>query len=379
MDKIAIVVVAYNRADSVARLLRSLEHAHYGTDKPSLIISIDKSDSDSVERFADQYVWPNGEKIVRKHDKNMGLRNHMLSLGEWFEQFDALIILEDDIVVSPCFYVYTKQCVNKYQNNPRIAGISLYGFEVNYQTSLPFQPYKDEHDIYFMNCAMSWGEVWMKESWSKFYSWYLEHTDFTPSPSIPDRILQWSPSSWLKYHTRYCIENNLFFVHPYYSLTTNYADKGVHNNNAKSSAMQTNLLRGKKDAFVLPDSIDDAVVYDGFFENKRLYSALNLKEDDCCLDLCGTRGNREKKRYWLTTVKTNFKIVKSFGMQYRPIEVNVFDSEEGSQIFLYDTGCSSYNPGISSQAVLFSCHLDYVSLLLKKIGLKGLIKNLWNL
>lgn len=378
MKELAIIVVAYNRTDSVTRLLKSLEKAFYGSDRPSLIISVDKSNTDAVERFADKYVWPHGEKIVRKHEENMGLRNHMLSLGEWFDRFEALVILEDDIVVSPCFYEYTKQCVSKYHNNPKIAGISLYSYEVNYQTELPFQAYKDEHDAYFMNCAVSWGEVWMKDSWRKFYTWYLDHMDFPPSPSIPDRIMQWKPSSWLKYHTRYCIENNLFFVHPYYSLSTNYADPGVHNYNAKSTSIQTNLIRGNKESFFLPDSIDDAVVYDGFFENKKLYSALNLSESDCCLDLCGTRGNRENKRYWLTTVKTNFKIVKSFGLRYRPIEVNILEGVDGNDIYLYDTNCQSHPFGISSQAVLFSYHIDYVSLLLKKIGYKVLIKTVWN-
>lgn len=377
MDKIAIVVVAYNRTDSVARLLHSLEHAYYGPNKPSLIISIDKSNSDVVERFADKYEWPYGEKIVRKHEQNLGLRNHMLSLGEWFDCFDALVILEDDIVVSPCFYEYTKQCVQKYQNNPQIAGISLYGFEVNYQTSMPFQAYKDENDAYFMNCAMSWGEVWMRDSWKKFYSWYLEHTDFTPSSSIPERIQQWSPSSWLKYHTRYCIENNLYFVHPYYSLTTNNAEQGVHNKNASSTSMQTNLQRGKKYSFTLPELDENAIRYDGFFENKKLYSILNLSEEKCCLDLCGTNGNRQKKRYWLTTVKADFKIVKSFGLQYRPIEVNIFENVAGQEIFLYDTECHSHPAGFSTKSMLFLYHIDYISQLLKRIGLKGLLKQLF--
>ena len=131
MSNIAIVTVAYNRSDSLARLLNSLERAYYGQESPTLIISIDKSNTDVVERFADEYSWPHGEKMVRKHEQNLGLRNHMLSLGEWFDKYDALVILEDDIVVSPSFYIYTRQCVNKYSSDANIAGISLYGFEVN--------------------------------------------------------------------------------------------------------------------------------------------------------------------------------------------------------------------------------------------------------
>ena len=89
MNKIAIIAVTYNRIDSLTRLLKSLENAEYGDERPTLIISIDKSKTDAVEKFADDYHWPHGERIVRKHEKNLGLRNHMMSLGEWFEKFDT--------------------------------------------------------------------------------------------------------------------------------------------------------------------------------------------------------------------------------------------------------------------------------------------------
>ena len=140
MNKIAIIVVTYKRIDSLKRLLNSLEKAYYDNERPTLIISIDKSDSDNVEVFADSYNWPLGEKIVRKHDKNMGLRNHMMSLGEWFSKFETLIVLEDDLVVSPCYYSYTRQASDKYMGDEKIAGISLYSFATNYQTMFAFIP-----------------------------------------------------------------------------------------------------------------------------------------------------------------------------------------------------------------------------------------------
>ena len=194
---IAIVTVAYNRVDSLSRLLSLLDGAYYEDNNVTLIISVDKSKTDVVERFADDYQWKHGEKIVDKHDKNLGLRPHMMSLGKWFDRFDALVILEDDIVVSPNFYNYACQTVAKYSVCPDIAGISLYGFSVNYQMGIPFEPVKDEHDAYFMQCAMSWGEIWMRDSWQKFYDWYLQHQDFSVIPELPQRICSWNQKSWL--------------------------------------------------------------------------------------------------------------------------------------------------------------------------------------
>lgn len=333
---IAIVAVAYNRLDALKQLIASLEKAYY--EEPiTLIISIDKSDTEIVESFADNYVWAYGEKIVDKHNKNLGLRAHMMSLGKWFDLFDAIIVLEDDIVVSPNYLNFTKQAVEKYHNCDDIAGIGLYSFSVNYQTNNLFQPVRDEHDVYFMNCAMSWGEVWMRESWLLFYEWYEKHQVFNPTNYLPQSICRWNQKSWLKYHTRYCIENNKFFVYPYTSLSTDCGYAGEHNDGKASSIFQVSLQNGNKRNYALPDFGENAVYYNGFFENIALYGVLGFSEENLCLDLNGEINNRTNKRYWLTTKVRDYKIVKSFGLSFRPIEANVLFNYSGSDIFLYDT------------------------------------------
>ncbi len=338
---IAIVAVAYNRIDSLSRLLDSLDKAYYYECKPTLIISVDKSNTTEVEEFADKYKWNHGEKIVDKHEKNLGLRTHMMSLGKWFDSFDAIVVLEDDIVVSPNYYTYTCQTIEKYQDCDEVAGISLYGFNVNYQTVIPFVPIKDEHDTYFMNCAMSWGEIWMRDSWMQFYNWYEKHQDFPVLPHLPYSICSWNQKSWLKYHTRYCIEENKYFVHPYYSLTTNYNDVGEHGSGV--TVFQVPTQQGMIKRYCLPDFNEAAVRYDGFFEKKALFKCLGYLEDELCLDLQGGNHNQTGKRYWLTTVVANYKILKSFGLCYRPIEMNVMLETPGHQIFLYDTSVIEKN------------------------------------
>ena len=157
--ELAIVAVAYNRIDSLSRLLDSLDKAYYNNERVTLIISVDKSNTEQVELFADKYEWSHGDKVVDKHRENLGLRNHMLSLGKWFNDYDALIVLEDDIVVSPDFYNYSMQTSLRYQNVNDVAGISLYSFETNYQTGCPFVPIKDENDVYFMNWRFSASKI----------------------------------------------------------------------------------------------------------------------------------------------------------------------------------------------------------------------------
>ena len=372
--RIAIVTVTYNRTDSLKRLLSSLEQANYEHEEPTLIISVDKSKTEEVEKFADNYFWPYGKKIVRKHEQNLGLRNHMMSLGEWFENFDALVVLEDDIIVSPCFYTYVRQATNKYMGSMDVCGISLYSFSRNYQTRLPFTPLSSEYDGFFMNCAMSWGEEWMKPQWNEFYNWYLNHQEFPIEPHLPELICRWK-KSWLKYHTKYCIETNKYFLFPYVSLSSNNGDIGVHVGAGHKWGFQVSLQYGQKNSYRFPDKVSEAVCYDGFFENKALYEALGIKEEDCCIDLCGTQCNRLKKRYWLTLVKTDFPLVKSYALTLRPLEASVINGEPGNEVFLYDTGNREYKCQTSKLLVKYLYNIEEISMFVHQYGWKNFIKD----
>lgn len=329
---IPICCITYNRKNSLERLLKSLDAAIYD-EEVTLIISVDKSDSDEVERYSDAYQWTHGKKLVIKHDTNLGLRKHILSCGELLKEYEAMIVLEDDITVAASFYRYAKQCVERFSDDMQCAGISLYSFQRNYQNRLPFIPLRTDSDVYKMSCAQSWGQVWMREQWFEFMKWYNDNSDeFEESPLLPKTICRWPKSSWLKYHTRYCIEKNKYFIYPYVSLSTNNGDVGVHADK-RFSSFQTQLQFGEKKEFLLNPEIH----YDGFFENTQLYKYLGINKNEICIDLYGEKSNREKKRYWLTGKRENFKVINSYALDLIPWEMNIIDERKGYGIFLYDT------------------------------------------
>lgn len=329
---IAICIIAYNRIDSLKRVLNSLERSYY--DEPvTLIISIDKSDTTLVEDFAKQYNWKQGKKRIIAHSENLGLRKHVLKCGDLLDEYDALIVLEDDISVAPSFFYYAKQCVEKYADDENIAGISLYNFPLNYQNQLPFYPLHSDSDVYLMQCAQSWGQVWMKKQWFAFKDWYTEHSEeFGELPYLPKAICNWPKSSWLKYHSRYCIEENKYFVYPYVSLSTNNADVGTHYSGT-TTLFQSQLLYGEKKFF----NLNPTIYYDGFFENELLSDYFQVEKDDICVDFYGEKGNRLTKRYWLTREKKSYKIVSSYSLSYKPYEFNIINNVKGQEVFLYDT------------------------------------------
>jgi len=351
--KIAVICVAYNRADSLTRLLQSLEQASY-PEAVTLIISIDKSKTDAVERMADSYQWPHGEKRVAKHEQNMGLRRHMLSLGKYFDEFDALIVLEDDVTVATSYYHYARQCVEKYFGDSRIAGISLYSFSANYQTYLPFIPSQSQYDVYLMNCAQSWGEVWMKPQWQTFLKWYEHHSETFSLEHLPQCLNSWPASSWLKYHTRYCIEEDKYFVYPYASLSTNNADPGVNHHGHSDTFFQAVMQVTLKTSYRLSDVNEQEIRYDGFFQPKFLAKYLDVADDELCVDLFSEKPSCLFRRYLLSNRPLPFKVVKSYALHLRPVEMNVMCNRTGNELWLYDTTVAGPSPAAPDRYLAYT-------------------------
>ena len=166
MKKIAIILVCYNRINGLRRLCKSLLEAnYYNQSDVTLIFSIDNSGSTLIYVFAKDFNWPFGEKLISHFDERQGLKKHVLQCGDYTEIFDAVLVLEDDIIVSYSFFSYASQAIDYYWDNDNIAGISLYAFQKNWlKWHLRFEPYKNQYDTFFMKIAQSWGQVWTKKA-----------------------------------------------------------------------------------------------------------------------------------------------------------------------------------------------------------------------
>lgn len=343
-QKYAVLVVAYNRLESLKRVLGSLEKANYLGEKVTLIISVDKSNTKEVEDYAQQYVWKNGNKIVYTYPERLGLRNHIISCGNLLKDFDAMAILEDDTLVSPLFYSYLKQSVQFYENQNEIAGISLYNHQWQIDSDRPFNAANNRYDNYYLQYAQSWGQIWMKKQWFDFINWYNNNkeTSFLET-TLPGNLQKWPESSWLKYHIKYCIETNKYFVYPYVSLSTNFTDVGQHNL-IKSTKYQVllNFDTVKDYKFVrLEDK--NAVIYDAFFERVGLEKELNLPPKSLTVNLYGKKKTYLERQFLLTTKIYDYNIVKTFGLDLKPHEMNILFNIQGNDIKLYDTSVKKKN------------------------------------
>src|SRR5690554_5034928 len=142
-----LIVVAYNREHALQRLLDSLQAADYqGRQNINLIISIDYSGDNNVQRCAEQFNWKHGDKRLIVYRERQGLRQHILNCGDLTTVYKSAIILEDDLFVSPHFYEYSVQAAKFYNSDARIAGISLYTMRRNETASRPFESVADGSD-----------------------------------------------------------------------------------------------------------------------------------------------------------------------------------------------------------------------------------------
>ncbi|TVQ07556.1 MAG: hypothetical protein EA359_00065 [Balneolaceae bacterium] len=328
----AIIIPAYQRPYALRLLLDSLNAAHYPSSEIPLIISLEKDSTKEVIELAENFAFKSGTKTVIKSEKKLGLKNHILSCGDYSSEFDSVIVLEDDLMVAPGFYQFAKSALNFYQNNENIAGISLYSQRFNETALLPFEPQPSSWPVYFLQLASSWGEAWTSGQWSDFKSWLsnYEKSGNQKLAFMPENMQKWPANSWKKVFNQYLIERGKLFVYPYQSYITN--NSGFGGTNIKKSA--GNLLQvpisshyGSGGAnFSFPDFGKDSVFYDAFMEYKLPsdQTLSNILTKDIELDLYGQKTNAVlKTKKFFISPKTGPTPLLSFPLRMKPIELNI--------------------------------------------------------
>ena len=336
--KPVIVAVAYKRAKSLRRLLKTVGAADYDEDSVTLIISIDYcSDNADVIDAANEFEWKHGDKIVKTHEQNLGLKTHIIECGDYSLKYGAVIILEDDQAVAPSFYRYVKTAHEYYQNDSRVAGVSLYSHEWNGYVGRKFQPYKTDGDVYFGQFSCTRGQSWTKEQWIGFKNWITKNDDIKRDELLPPIMYDWK-KSWGKFFSRYIVEQGKYYVMPYKPVSTVFGETGTNTVNREYD-VQVALYCGHGAFDFIP--FEKGQHYDIFFENMALKDVIarryHVDRESVAIDLYACPGREYgDKQYVLTTRKLNRHVVDCFALDVRPHEMNVIWDIKGDTLKLYD-------------------------------------------
>ena len=194
---------------------------------------------------------------------------------------------------------------------------------------------KNGADVYAIQSVSTWGEAWNERMWKGFREWYKANNVDWDNLDVPEEEKKWK-NAWSKFFDAYLVKTNRYSIFPDVSLATNFSDAGVHSGtNNDSLRFQSTLQYGNSDYVTLP--FEQLLKYDAHFNSLNLFDVLNIKRDELCIDLYGNRENRYNKRYYLSVQRKPFKVIRSYGLVMRPIELNVIYDQAGFDIFLYDT------------------------------------------
>lgn len=347
-----IVVVGYNRIDSLKALLASLVSAEYEEDKVDLVISVDKSGiQEDILRSLDDFVWPYGECSIRAFSEKQGLRKHILSCGDLTDNYDAVAVFEDDIIVSTQYYKYLKYTLKAYCDCPEIAGISLYSYAINEFCGEPFIPSYNGYDTFLMQVAQSWGQCWTKKMWRGFRDWIDNDKEELEIDSyMPQVVFEWGKSSWKKNYMAYIVKNNLFFVYPYHSYTTNCSLAGEHRREDTTN-YQVPLAENINSISCAP--VNKAIKYDVFFERIGV-TISNHFMPDCKIgiDFYGLRKDYSEFDILISRQLLPYKVLRTIGLRFKPYERNIEALLEGNGLYVYDLSISAEPPKNSDNKYL---------------------------
>lgn len=326
-----IIIVAYNRPQSLLNLLHSISKAKYYSDVDvTLIVSIDYSGNNEVYDVAQNFLWKYGKKQIISHPERLGLKKHIISCGELSQKFGTVIILEDDVLVSPSFYYYAVEIITRYYSDDKIAGYGLYQYENNEASNLPHSVIEEGFDSYFMKVPCSSGQIWTDMQWHAFKTWLNEGQYITEYDYIPNNVKAWPETSWKKYFWKYLVDKDKYFTFPTKSFTTNSGDAGEHHKEV--TIIHQSHLNLKKENFNFPDFDQTLNVYDQFFEILPIKCKISdLYKNNVEIDLHGTKDNHLIKKDFCISTRYCKKSIQNISFAVFPVQLNLvigdFDSE----------------------------------------------------
>lgn len=352
-----IVVAAHARPESTSRLLTSLLAATLEPDT-RLIISIDRglggdvaSRSDRVERLAAEFEWPFGEKQILIRD-SIGLVAHFHACGSLTDDHEAIVLLEDDLVVGPGFMRWASAALDHADSHERVAGVSLATPWFDGYRRLRFEPIDDGTDAIYAQVPWYDGMAWTSRMWQDYAS-----SPATPNTPLHAAFAELPDDEWFPGLMRYLIASERYWLLPRSAHATNTGAAGAHFAD-RTDWFQVPLAAAAPEQFRLATLDDSGAIYDDHMEPtvatlRRLAPSLFEEHgltDDLVIDFGGTRDlpNVPHSHYVLTTRPTA-EAIQTWGAAMHPLAMNLAFDEPGDAISL--TRAADVRTGATADAV----------------------------
>ncbi|KAL0460183.1 UNVERIFIED_CONTAM: hypothetical protein Slati_0645500 [Sesamum latifolium] len=263
--RLSVSIITQNRAHSLARLLKSLGNAYYLGDEVPITFNMDSKVDAATLKLVNSFDWPHGPKILRRRIIQGGLIRAVSESWYPSSDDDFGLLLEDDIEVSPYYYLWIKYALLAYHYDPQVSlpelsSISLYTPRlVEVVKERPkwnaTEYFKRIHPNtpYLHQLPCSWGAVFFPKHWREFYVYmnmrFTEDAKQNPVQIPKSRTNGWQ-ASWKKFLIDMMYLRGYVSLYPNFpnqaSFSTNHMEPGAH------ISAKDNVVRHDKADFEVP-------------------------------------------------------------------------------------------------------------------------------
>ena len=173
-NDIGVCLLAYNRPHHLKKTLDGLKlnrvkKIYIFCDNSSILDKDNLIKIKEVHKILDEIDWC--EKIIIKHDKNLGVRKSSLFAKKYmFERYEKIIYLEDDCVPTNGFINFLKFCLKKYEHNAQVKSVTGYCPPIKI-------PNEYKYDLFFTYRHCPWGFGTWKRVWLEFCENNFNHSE----------------------------------------------------------------------------------------------------------------------------------------------------------------------------------------------------------
>jgi len=163
--KSAVLMVVFNRPDCTREVFEAVRAArpprlYITADGPRASRPAEAARCEEVREIASAVDWP-CEVKTRFLDKNLGCKRGVSSGIDWFfENEEEGIILEDDVVPVPSFFIYCDELLERYRNDQRVMHIG--------GDNPIWRKYTPKESYFFSKNALIWGWATWRRAWKHY-------------------------------------------------------------------------------------------------------------------------------------------------------------------------------------------------------------------
>ncbi|KAL8115519.1 uncharacterized protein LOC141664040 [Apium graveolens] len=284
--RISVNIITQNRVQSLTRLLNSLSNAYYLGDEVPISFNMDSKVDEATLKHVKSFNWTHGPKTIRRRIIKGGLIRAVSESWYPSSDDDYGLLLEDDIEVSPYYYLWIKYALLAYHYDPQISlpelsSISLYTPRlVEVVKERPkwngTEFFKNIHPNtpYLHQLPCSWGAVFFPKQWREFYVYmnmrFTEDAKQNPVQIPKSRTNGWQ-ASWKKFLIDMMYLRGYVTLYPNFpnqaSFSTNHMEPGAH------ISAKDNVVKHDKSDFEVPLLKED---FRNFLPNGKMPPASKL-------------------------------------------------------------------------------------------------------